>query len=246
MRPDATLTFSKGSVPYQAPLSLSSQDFEAYALWRGTRASYFVTGHRAAGKGSGTILTGLVGRGDLQGDWRDRSWAVGRRQRAGLRESNWCLDWRRTNFYTYGQGYAGLWPGLSADVYALRAQVALTTVALRYGWRRPWRGPWQQAYGLSLQRSQATADLDIRASQGLGRDPQRLVDFHLPRPVLDLFALTAGIVYHGRGLQGALTYTGAVGRSHGFAQERPSAASTGLRRRLSTSPFLTGYLQYDF
>ena len=74
---------------------------------------------------------------------------AGWRRRGGHGTRQLVVDWRQSSFSTYDQGYAGLWPGLGADVYGLRSDGKLATTSLRYGVQRDLGPHWELLSGFS-------------------------------------------------------------------------------------------------
>jgi hypothetical protein len=240
--PEGTLALARGTVAYRAPLEATTSREEIYLLRRRAGLVQYLSGWSARGTGAGTVLTGLVGRADLSGEERDQSVGVGERRRSPRGESNWGLDWRRTTGASFDQGYAGLWPGLSAPVYVTQADLRLTTVSLRYGQRRSWSRNWQWAVGVALQHARVDGDWSLLESQGIGQNPRLLDDFHQSNGTLDLLMATPGLIYQRGRTLAMLTYTLAYGQAAHFQGVSSSSGSTGgagVRQHLTVSPFPT-------
>lgn len=244
--PDQTLRLTRDNLSYVAPMTASAHGWEAYLdLCRG-RDVYFLAAASHSESSDGSIYVGLAGRGDVQWATDDRRLTAGWRRRGTRATRQWVLDWRQSSLNTYDQGYAGLWPGLGTDVYALRSSGEITTTSVRYGLRRELGPQWSLLSGFSLQRAQIEATARLRQSQGIGGTPLTRFERRVDNGRMWLLAVTLGAGYQSGDWRAMFSYTGAYAEVNDafsdLGEPRPDEPGGQLRAQ----GFWTMYFERGF
>jgi len=248
--PHQTMRVTRATYHYTAPIRSGTRRTEAYVAYRKGAETFFASGWEYKSHGSGTILLGATGRGDTRLDLEDSSVAIGWRKSRGRATQQLVLDWRGTKLDTYNQGYAGLLPGISADVYSLRGTADISTFSLRYGRQIPVGGNWTLLSGLSASHSKTDANARLRCSQGIGRDPKTIGEYKVDGGLLRMLSLSLGVAYETDRCRAAFTYTGGYAtvndafKIHKPEPEEPPAP--GPSNRLQPEYFMTLSMEYYF
>ena len=115
--PTSTLRVARADTDYTAPMDSASRRREAYVTLDTRRGTFFATRSNYVSDSAGTVFVGLIGRGDTQLHLEEQRGMIGWRQTSRTAVNQIVLDYRRSAFSTYDQGYAGILPGLFADVH---------------------------------------------------------------------------------------------------------------------------------
>jgi hypothetical protein len=243
--PTSTLQLARGDTDYTASMDSASRKREAYLTLDTRHGTFFATRSSYVSDSAGTVLVGLVGRGDTQLHLDEQRGMIGWRQTSRTATNQVVLDYRRSAFSTYGQDYAGIFSGLFADVYALRGNGQVSTKSVWFGHRRDFGGHWQWVVGLSGHEAKVDGWARLRQSQGLGQDPLTLFEYNVKGGVLRMAALTLGLNHTTDTHRIGLTVTGACATANdafrsGTATE-PASGSPG--RSLRVRPIWTVCLE---
>jgi len=195
VEPDITLNVTRGRADYAARLEADGRRMEAYAAFDRGDETYFLTGADYRAHAEGSVLLGLLARGDLKVSARDSSVALGWRREHEGRTVQAMADWRRSRFDTRDQGYAGLFPGFGGDVYGLEAAACTNTFSLRGGAEWPLARDWSLLSGLSVHHTAVSGQWRLRESGGIGQNPRTISEFSVQDGALDMLALALGIQY---------------------------------------------------
>ena len=129
--PSAVLHLSRDQYDYTAPLNVSGYWHELWIAHDAGRECWWALARESENTGDGRVMLGLVGRGDITGEQSGRVRALGWRREAGRSLTAAQVDQLDGDLHLYMQGYAGLLPGISADVHTLRATGDVRTRSAR-------------------------------------------------------------------------------------------------------------------
>ncbi len=246
--PRQTLHVTRSNNYYTAPMRAISRHREGYLAWHGGSETYFATGYDSHSYSAGSILLGLTARGDTKLDTKDSSVAVGWRATQGRRIEQLQLDRRHTSLQTFNQGYAGILPGILANIYALRADADIFTVSLRYGSQHPLSGDWAWLSAIGTHYTKVEGNWRLRSSQGIGRDPRTLSELHISGGRLRLLTLSLGLIYENERSKLVLTYTAGYGEVNDALKTflRKEKPGEGPSHKLKPNPVVTASLEYRF
>jgi len=247
-KPKHTLYVSRAGSQYTAPIQAAGRRREAYAALHRGNETYFLTGWDSDSESTGTILLGLTARGDTEVTSQDSSVGVGWRRKQDVHIDQVELDWRRSCFQTYDQGYAGILPGLSANVYGLRANGQVSTMSLRYGRQRRLSDSWSWLSGISAHYAEVDGNWRVRSSQGIGRDPETLSECCVSGGLVRMLAVSVGIAYQTGRWNGTLAYAGGYATVNDafrtVLEKEPS--KEGPSNKLKPKPLLALSVEYCF
>ncbi|GEM_PF-5726950 len=226
--PHQTLRVTRATYHYTAPMASDTHRTEAYLAYHKGAETFFASGWDYRSHGAGTILLGAMGRGDTRLNFEDSSVAIGWRKSRGRRTQQLVLDWRGTELDTYNQGYAGLLPGISADVYALRGSADISTFSLRYGRQAPVADHWTLLSGLAWSYNTTDADIRLRRAGGIGQNPETIGEYKVDGGLLRMLSLSLGVMYESERWRAAFTYTaGYATASEAFRLHKPEEGPPG-------------------
>ena len=246
-RPEATLLVSRGASDYAAPLAGDARRYEAYVARSGGSGVWFASGWNYRSRGAGSVLVGLLARGDTELNLQDSSVAWGWRKTRSGRPWQVVLDRRWSAFDTYDQGYAGLLPGISAAVYTLRGSGHVTTTSLRYGGSTPVAGAWSLCHAVSAHYSRVDVQGHLRRVDSLGSEPVTVAEYGLSGGTLMMLAVSLGPAYEAARLKVTLLYTGGLAEASGAFSGPPAPPGVpGPARKVEPRPLLTAGLEYSF
>lgn len=246
-RPRQTLQLTRKTYQYSAPLQASSHRWEGYMALHHGNETYFLTGSDSHSRSQGTILVGLVGRGDASVSRKDLTLAIGYHRTEGQHTKQLVFDWRQTQFGTFDQGYVGFLPGISAEVYALRADLKVSTFSLRYGTEHPLGRGWSWSLAVGMHYSVVQGNWRLTSSQGLGRNPRTISEYHISDGIVRMLALSPGLSYENGRFAGALVYTAGVAEANdAFRADLERKPGEGPSQQLQPRPFLTLSFRYSF
>lgn len=245
--PDATLSVRRDVYDYAAPMQLSGHGSEAWVSYHQGRDRWWASWRESCSSGEGTIMLGVAGRGDTSADLHDRSVAIGWRHEADGQLTQLQIDRRDSSFATYDQGYAGVLPGLTSDIYTLRAGASSRINSLRIAHQRHlWRSI-SVAAAASAHYADVEADLHIRRVPGFATPPITNSEVALDGGRVKLWALTLGIIHEDERLRASLSGTAGIAETNeAFDSTIEGGDGDGGGGSLKVRPLFTAALEWTF
>jgi hypothetical protein len=241
--PRATLRVTRDVYNYTAPLDQGADWLEIWAGYREGADQWWALMRDRDSSGDGTIMLGAGGRGDTSLQLQDRAISAGWRRESGRTITQAQIDRRDSEFATYEQGYAGLLPGISADIYTLRASGNARIWSLRLGHQRHLAGDWSWAAAGGAHFAEVNTDSVLKRVSGLGRSPQVESEAHVEDGRVRLWSLTLGLLYDSGDFRASLTGTAGIAETNAqFADAIAGGGGAGgdrLPRNLDVHPLFT-------
>ncbi len=243
--PSATLEVTRDVYDYTAPMDRGADWYELWGVRHCGADDWWASLRKLQSDGSGTIFLGAGGRGDTSLELRDRALSFGWRRESADTMTQAQIDIRKGEYSTYEQGYAGLLPGISADVFTLRSRGYARVRSLRLGHQRRLTGNlfWSAAAGAHV--ADVEQDSVLKRVSGLGSSPRVESESHLEGGQLRLWALTLGIEHRTQDLRILVTGTaGYVQLNDAFDDVVRQGPDDGVRRRLEVQPLVTAAAEW--
>lgn len=244
--PRTAMQLTRKSYKYSAPMESDGAGTEGYIAWRRGPESYFATLSDEKSASSGTILMGAVGRGDVSLETRDRSFMLGWRRGEGRRLRQLVLDRRVSSMGSRAQGYTGVLPGISSDVYTLRLGYDVSTVSARYAYRRPLAGNFDVLAAAALQYSNVDAQFRIRRARGFWSNPKTVTEYAVDEGIVRMFALALGVGYEDGNCSASFVCTGGLAGASEIVTDPSDEPSEEPSLQLQPDLFFTFRLDYLF
>ncbi|MGC9317733.1 MAG: hypothetical protein ACP5KN_06845 [Armatimonadota bacterium] len=246
-RPSASLHVTRDIYSYSAPMGLDGRWVEGWVSMGDGPHRWYLLGREGGSSGEGSIMLGAAGRGDASFSTDERVLAVGWRQELGGRTRQAQIDWRESEFATYEQGYAGLLPGISDDVYTVRAGGRIGILSVRCGQRWPIADRWSCALAGTAHYAAVDADAVTKRVPGLGSQPVVEGERHIAGGRLRLWSIAMGLTYEDGDMTASLTGTagyGEVSRHFREALESGGEPGEGPGNHLEPRPFITAAIEW--
>lgn len=212
--PDATLRVTRDIYDYSAPLDSGTDWYEIWGGYREGPDQWWAGLRDMQSDGTGTIFLGAGGRGDTNLDLSDRTLSLGWRHETRHTITQAQVDWRESSFATYEQGYAGLLPGISADIFTFRANGSAEIGSLRLGHQRHLAREWSWAIAGGAQIASVDEYSVLKRVRGLGSDPIVESEHRVEDGELRLWSMTLGLLYERDDFRVALTGTAGLAETN--------------------------------
>lgn len=247
--PSATLRLSRDRFDFVAPMSLSTDWYEFWAAYHAGDHRWWASVRDSEMSGSGTVLTGMLGRGDVRTATEDVGYTLGWRQERERSLTQAQVDWRRNEAGNYLQGYVGLLPGIAAEIYTIHAEGEARTRSLRLGHLNRIGGPWSWAAAGSIHQSDLNSHFVIRRARGLAANPVVLEENRVEDGVLKLWAMTLGLVYDDGDIRATLSGTAGLAELNDAFDDvidPVDPVDPAVSRGLEVRPLFTAALEWRF
>ncbi len=244
--PRTTMGLTRKSYKYSAPMESDGASTEGYIAWRRGPESYFAKLSDDESASSGTIFMGAVGRGDVSLETRERSFMLGWRREEGRRLRQLVLDRRVCHMASRAQGYTGVLPGISSDVYTLRLGYHVSTVSARYAYRRPLSGSFDLLASGAVQYSDVDAQFRIRRARGFWSNPKTVTEYAVDDGIVRMFALALGVGYEDGNCSASLVCTGGLAGASEIVTDPSDEPSDEPSLQLQPDLFFTFRFDYLF
>lgn len=244
--PRTTMQLTRSTYTYSAPMENDGASTEGYIAWRRGPESYFASLSDGHSTSSGTILLGAVGRGDVSLESRERSFMLGWRREQDRRLRQLVLDRRVSSMATRAQGYTGLLPGISSDVYTLRLGYDVSTISARYAYRQPLSGCFDLLASGAVQYSNVDARFRIRRARGFWSNPKTVTEYAVDEGIVRMFALALGVGYEDGNCSASLVCTGGVAGAGEIVTDPSDEPSDEPSLQMQPDLFFTFRFDYLF
>ncbi|MFW6438383.1 MAG: hypothetical protein ACOCZ7_05140 [Armatimonadota bacterium] len=206
--PDATLRVTRDVYDYSAPMDSGTDWYEVWGGYRDGSDQWWAGLRDMQSDGSGSIFLGAGGRGDTSLNLSDQTFSVGWREETKRTITQAQIDWREADFATYEQGYAGLLPGISTDIYTFRGGGRTAVQSVRLGHQRALADCWSWAAAGGAHFADVNGRTVLKRITGIGSNPVVESESTVDDGTVQLWSLTLGLVYEREDLRVALTGTG--------------------------------------